>query len=377
MTMTALPSDARRPSRRPLLVGLGLVTLVVGAQLAGTFVPRSAPVAVDPMFDEPLLQAPPAENAEGEVIAGTSATTFDAAAELARVRADVDFWANRLTANRLDIVAAGKLAEANVALARMTGDVDGYVRAESAVDVALSAQPGYLPAQAQRAAVLVALHRFGEARDAAGAVLAGSPGDPTALGALGDASLELGDLAGAAAAYTSLTDAADGSAARIRTARLAFVTGDPAGAVSAARAALDGAIDEGLEGDGIAFYHATLGDLLLATGDATGARAAFDAALAVRPAHPASLVGLARLDAFEGRIDPAIAELDASIAAVPLPEVLARRSDLLEVRSGPGDASRAADDRLTVEAIARLAGAAGSVYDRNLSIYLSDHGLDP
>ena len=31
----------------------------------------------------------------------------------------------------------------------------------------------------------------------------------------------------------------------------------------------------------------------------------------------------------------------------------------------------------TVEAIAQLAGEAGSVYDRGLSLYLSDHGLDP
>ena len=31
----------------------------------------------------------------------------------------------------------------------------------------------------------------------------------------------------------------------------------------------------------------------------------------------------------------------------------------------------------TVEAIAQLAGEAGSVYDRGLSLYLSDHGLEP
>ncbi len=43
---------------------------------------------------------------------------------------------------------------------------------------------------------------------------------------LGDASLELGDLATATKAYGALAIAADGSASRVRTARLAFVQGD-------------------------------------------------------------------------------------------------------------------------------------------------------
>ncbi len=45
----------------------------------------------------------------------------------------------------------------------------------------------------------------------------------------------------------------------------------------------------------------------LASGDPAGARAAYEAALAVRPDLPAALVGLAKLDAFEGDLSPAIA----------------------------------------------------------------------
>jgi hypothetical protein len=37
----------------------------------------------------------------------------------------------------------------------------------------------------------------------------------------------------------------------------------------------------------------------------------------------------------------------------------------------------AATDRSTIEVVARLAGDAAHVYDRGLSLYLSDHGLDP
>ena len=47
------------------------------------------------------------------------------------VRADVDFWAARLDADPADIVAAVKLAEADVAQARLTGDVGRVPRALS------------------------------------------------------------------------------------------------------------------------------------------------------------------------------------------------------------------------------------------------------
>ena len=308
---------------------------------------------------------------------GTKTDAFDPGAELARIRADVDFWAARLAARPADIVSAVKLAESDIAEARMTGDVTAYLRAESAADAALKAQPGYAPALAMRGSILVSLHRFPEARDLATSILDANPGDPTALGVLGDASLELGDLATATKAYGALAIAADGSASRVRTARLAFVQGDLAAAVSGDRAAVAAATEEGLEGDALGFYDVTLGETLLATGDEAGARAAYEAGLAVRPDLPASLVGLAKLDAFDGHLSPAIAKLDTAIAAIPLPDTLARRADLETLRGEAGDAKQAAADMATVQAIAKLAGAAGSVYDRGTSVFLSDHGLDP
>src|SRR5207342_529559 len=105
--------------------------------------------------------------------AGAScATTFDPAAELDRVRADVSFWADRLEAVPGDVVAAVKLADADAAEARLTGDVTAYTRALAAADAALEARPGYVPAMASRASVLVALHRFAEARELARQTLA-------------------------------------------------------------------------------------------------------------------------------------------------------------------------------------------------------------
>jgi hypothetical protein len=410
--MTALSS--RRPRLAPLAAIAGVVAIVVTSQVVGI-----RPFAGSVGLDEPLLAAPPAADRDAAVAepvaavadpaaapstgvgrsitagvpnltaphvtvpapatapGGAATDAFDPGAELARIRADVDFWAARLTAHPADIVAAVKLAESDVAEARMTGDVTAYLRAEKATDVALEAHPRYVPAQAMRATILVALHRFPQARDLAYQILAAAPGDSTALGALGDASLELGDLDTAAPAYGELHAVADGSASRIRAGRLAFVTGDTVTAVAQDRAAVAAALDEGLEGDALAFYHVTLGEMLLATGDAQGARDAYAAALAARPGLPAALVGMAKLDGFDGRLDAAIGELGDAIDAIPLPDSLARRADLLTLRAGSGDSAQAASDQATIEAIARLAGEAGSVYDRGLSLYLSDHGRQP
>lgn len=395
--MTA--TTTRRPRLTPLVALVGVLAIAAFAAFAiGPRLGNAMDQVPAAGLDEPALAVPPEAEGAAPVPAPSSvpapasvpatpgsgarpgtAIGPDAPADeaLDRVRADIDFWAARLTAQPANIVAAVKLAESDVAEARLTGDVTAYLRAEAAADAALLAQPDYPAALGMRAGILVALHRFPEARDLANRILSQAPGDPTALGVLGDASLELGDLDTAGRAYGELRAVADGSTARVRAGRLAFVLGDTAGAVAATRSAVDAAVDEGLEDDALAFYQVTLGEMLIATGDAAGARDAFTAALEARPGLPAGLVGIAKLDAFAGELDMAIAGLDGAIAAIPLPDSLARRADLLALRDGPGDAALAATDRATIEAVARLAGDAAYVYDRGLSLYLADHELDP
>ncbi|HYO42278.1 MAG TPA: tetratricopeptide repeat protein [Candidatus Limnocylindrales bacterium] len=390
--MTATTRRRARPA--PLVALVGVLALVALPQITG-LVPGQAGAGLE----EPLLDMPPAaqeiamagdassddgaagaDSAAGATI-GPAASDLDpndpVAEELARIRADIDFWGARLTAMPTDLVAAVKLAESHVAEARLTGNVTAYLRAEAAADAALVAHPTYPPALGMRATILVALHRFPEARDLANRLIRQAPGDATALGVLGDASLELGDLDTAGRAYGELGSDPGGSAALVRAGRLAFMIGDTAGAVAANRAAVEAAVDEGLEGNALGFYHVTLGETLLATGDAAGAREAYTAAFDARPGLPAALAGLARLDAFRGDLDGAIDRLDAAIAAIPLPDFLARRSDLFALRDGPGDAALAAADLATVEAVAGLAGDAATVYDRGLVLHLADHGLEP
>lgn len=297
--------------------------------------------------------------------------------DLDRIRADTTFWGDRFRANPRDFISATRLAASEIELARATGDVSAYLAAEAAVDGALTAYPDYAIALDYRGVVLVALHRFEAARVHATTILKGSPDDPTALATLGDAALELGDVRAAAGAYQTLALVADSAAAQVRLSHLAFIEGRTADAVTASRAAVALATDEAAGGSAMAWFQYHLGDTLIATGDRIGAAAAYAAALAADPSSHLARWGLARIAAAGGRTDEAIRLLDAAIAAVPLPEFLARRADLYSLRAADGDERRAADDRATVLAIAQLAGDAAGVYDRTLSLFLSSTGSDP
>jgi tetratricopeptide (TPR) repeat protein len=311
---------------------------------------------------------------ELDVGAGSAAAND---ADLVRIRANVTFWGGRLAAHPGDFVSAQKLGESQIELARATGDLTAYLAADQALATALTIDPDLPAATAYRGVVFVALHRFVDARALAQGVLESSPDDPTALATLGDASLELGELDAARTAYTRLAKVAPSAAASVRLGHLAFIAGDPASAVRFARAAVSQADDEETEGERAGFYRYQLADTLLATGDRAGAEAADRDALAHDPTSFLAHAGLGRALAADGDLGGAIAELGKAIAIIPQPDMLARRADLYQLRNAPGDAARASKDRNTVLAIAQLASAAGNVYDRTLSLYLANHGLDP
>src|SRR3954466_2564376 len=121
--MTVVQTPSRRPARiAPLLLCAGLVAVVIGAQVSG-LMPGSQPAAaLDANVDDPMLVAPAAEPVDGSTVGAqaeagdgedgdglaigdAAGDGFDAAAELARVRADVDFWGGRLQAHPAGIVA--------------------------------------------------------------------------------------------------------------------------------------------------------------------------------------------------------------------------------------------------------------------------------
>jgi tetratricopeptide (TPR) repeat protein len=296
--------------------------------------------------------------------------------DLERIRADVAFWSARATARPTDFVSLAEWASSESELARATGDVAAWTRAEAAAADALTVNPEHRPALAVRGAALLALHRFADARGLARSILEQRPRDPAALAILGDASFDLGAYDDAGRAYTELDALGRSAASAVRLGRLAWLDGRVADALVLADAAVTLAESEGAAGERLAWYRLARFELLAATGDAAGAEAAARVALEADPASASARVALARLEAAAGRFDAAIALLDEAVAAVPRPDALALRSTVLALRDEPGDARRAAADALTIRAIADLASNDG-VFDRTYALYLADHGLEP
>jgi tetratricopeptide (TPR) repeat protein len=285
----------------------------------------------------------------------------------------ISIWAANVAREPRDFLSATTLAELYHARGRLTGDLADQERALEAVATAQRAAPGEAAARTIEASVRLTLHDFDGALGIAEALVRDDPMQLGALAALADAKLELGRIADARADYDRLAAAASGPALDIRLARLASVSGDAEEAVRLSRSALDAsrAADAAGETVELGFYQYAAAEYARLAGDAVAARAGFEAALAERATDLGALVGLARIDAFEGRTDEAVDHLRRAASIAPQPETLALLGDLL---AAAGDAAGAARQFETVRFIERLGEVQATVFDRVLLRFDLDHG---
>lgn len=281
----------------------------------------------------------------------------------------ITFWARRVEAHPDDFLSLVQLATVHAERARVSADLTAYAQALRLIDRSIALVPDYPATIRARASIRFAVHDFAGAAADASVVLAASPSDAGALAVLGDARLEVGALAEAGAAYDRLARVAPGPWLDIRRARLAYATGDSSGAVELARRARAAAARD--DPADSAFYAFAHGELARLSGDAATARSGYEAARAIRPDDLGALVGLARIDAFEGRAAAAIAGLERAAAVAPQPETLALLGDL---RALGGDTVAAGRHYSTVRLAGTLGALSGAVYDRQLDLFELDHG---
>ncbi|MCI0583957.1 MAG: tetratricopeptide repeat protein [Chloroflexi bacterium] len=377
--MIAQTVRSHRP--RPIGILATALLLTAGTVLAGWSGLADRTASPAPGDAASLSNPAPGEVQPGPVsvpIPGAGTAELPAGS-LAQLDHNIAAWTSNLEANPLDFISATNLATLYHGRARLTADLADHERALEAARTAIAIAPTQAGARLLEASILFSLHDFPGALAAADALYRE---DPTQLGALAtraDAALELGDLEAARRDLASLAAATSGPAVDIRLARLAAVTGDLDGALDLARRARDVAVAEGTDPG---FYAYAVGEYARLAGDATTARAGFEAALEVRAGDLGALLGLARIQAFEGDLDAAMATLESAVAIAPTPEAEALLGDLLAARAAAVNASateRAADARAaatahgTVRLSRDLSALAGSVYDRQLVLFELDH----
>ena len=333
------------------------------------------------LYNSPQAQAPtPATSADGQAreagvadpVPVTEVTSIGAV-DTSDIDRRIAFWQARAEANpqsESNWVFIGDLLDLK---GRQTGDISHFVAAQEAYGRAIQIAPNSSAAYGGAARIKATLHDFEGAVVEATTVLQIDPTANDAIGVLFDASIELGDLDNARLALQRLDDRIDSPAVTIRQARLAFVSGDAASAQQLATDASEEAFETAEQPSTVAFYQYSAAEYALLAGDLDAAEDGYDDALASLPGFPLAVYGQGRVAYARGDVTRAISRLEAATAALPRPDMLSFLGDLYAVS---GQTDRAADQYATVDFIASMASeSAGAVYDREYSLYLSDHGL--
>jgi Tfp pilus assembly protein PilF len=357
MTALALPRLRRV---RPLAVLAASATLVVAVQVASVVRPAA-----------PLVPAAP-RVVDGPV-ALPEAPIADAPDTLDRIDAAITAWSTNVAANDRDFLSARNLGLLYEARARLGGDASDYVRAEEAATRSLAIEPRQLDVQALHARILLSTHQFARALTEASAIDRAAPDQAAVLAIMGDATLELGDLDGAAAIYARLQELAPSAAVTARHARIAFLRADTPGALALAAGAYAAASDEGRTGPSLSWFAFLVGTLTIDAGDPDGAEVWFERALEAWPNSFQALAGQARVAAARGDAAGAIEAYEAANAVSPQPAALRFLGDLLALEGDEAGASAAHDEFLD---IVRPDGRPNAIYSEELIQFLADHDRD-
>lgn len=325
------------------VVAAGLVVTAGGAFAAVRLLPDGA------VGHDPVNVVQPARNVTD--------------ARLPEVERLVDVFETRVARND-DPLDLRTLGTHYLDRASITHDVRDYRHAIDVLEKARRTNPGLAEIELPLAQARLALHEFDSARALAEPYAVADDG--TAIAVVGDAALEVGDVAAASDAYERLAALApDDPAVAVRVSNLNGTRGDFAGSIEEAERALWLASDQPPQDR--SFYTTYLGLLHLEGGEYEPARKHLEAALELDPVNASAMIELAHVEFVDRRYDEAIRLLETALRISPEPEVPSLLGDLYTLK---GDDERAEAYYGQVE---HIASAAPGAYRRDVSTFLSDH----
>ncbi len=222
---------------------------------------------------------------------------------------------NVLIDNPKDVDAMIAVAQVFMYEARVTGDHPYYYpAAERMLDRALAIDPDRYEGVITKAAVLLSLHRFEEARAMADRAVALAPNAAAPWGALVDAHVELGNLKEAVEAADRMMAIRPDLKSYARVSYLRELHGDSDGAIEAMKLAVEAGAPGSEEK---AWARTTLGDIYYNLDRIADAEREYLLTVAERKDYPFALAGLAKVRYVRGEEEAALRTLDTAIALVP------------------------------------------------------------
>ena len=280
-------------------------------------------------------------------------------------------WKQALDADPTSAAALGQLAALHAQRAREGGSWDDYLIAEKYARRSIGKRTNRNGKTAVTlVSVLLAQHRFSEARDVAADLVRREPDIPAYRSLLGEVAMELGDYATAGSMLDSLWRERTSLSIAPRLARWAELNGRPAEARRLLEAARDDALSRvDVPRETKSWFQFRVGDLALRSGRLRTAEAAFRAGLTIEPDDPRLLAAMARLFAVRGDPAESIAWGDRAIAVQLDPGTLGVVGDAY---SALGDRAKAAEYFRTMEVAVT---AQPGPFHRAWSLYLLDHNI--
>jgi tetratricopeptide (TPR) repeat protein len=316
------------------------------------------------------LRSRPADSASGlqpHNPSGAGALLAPATAT-ADLDATIDSLQQGLRSERDDARGLATLGLAYIQKARISTDPSFYPKARAVLRRSFEIQPrDNFEAMVGLGVLDLARHDFQGALEWGGRAKKFNPHNAQVRGILGDAYLELGRYKEAEREFQNMIDLRPDLSSYARVSYARELRGDTSGAIQAMKLAYSAAGDASDK----AWAAYQLGELFFNSGDNHRARAFYGEGARLDPVSVLPEVGLAKVEAATGDLEPAIRRLKRVTRRQPFGEYLTLLGDML------GAAGRSAEAMAQYEltaAITALYRSNGVNVDLEQSLFDADHG---